>query len=101
MEKPIQTKSTPAVSFHEDWVSVAFAFLIIALIINWYALPKPVYSWENGDDLFTHVFTVANAGKVVIQFFYFYVLAVTAMYFTGKSVKHALIAFPIIDRHRL
>lgn len=83
-------------SWHEDWVAVALGFLIIFLSLTSLKVPIPHYSWRNADDLFHYVLDVNNLVNIIIQFLFFYMLAMLAAFLTRKSLTSTFKMFPLV-----
>lgn len=81
---------------HEDWTVVILGGLIILLAILGVLVPAPVFNWNSATDLQDTVFNTENLGNIVIQFIYVTIIAGLGALITGRSVKHALIGFPLI-----
>lgn len=81
---------------HEDWAVVVLGFAIILLTLSGLVISAPSYSWKSGDELFARLFGSDNLLSIFYQFIFLYVIAVSASYLTGKSVKAMLYVFPFI-----
>jgi uncharacterized membrane protein YadS len=96
MSKTIDVATERKFSLHEDWVVVVLGFLIILISLAGGLVPVPSFSWRNGDDLIAKVLSAENLWKTLIQFIFVYAVAVGAAYLTNKSIRGALITFPLI-----
>ena len=90
------TSSTKRFSIEEDWVIVFLGFLIIILAISGMVVPVPSFSWENASDLTNVVLAPSNLAKIGLQFLFLYVFAIAASWLTGKSVRNAIVVFPLV-----
>ncbi len=95
-EKEAATIVGPRAILHEDWSVVVLGFLIIIVVIAGLNVPAPSYSWNNADDLFAKVLSVANFQKMILQFVVVYIVALLATLLSGKKLKSSAGTFPII-----
>ena len=96
----MSTVATPAKStfaLTEDWTVVVLGLLSIALSLSGLIIPAPAFSWTNGNELLSTVFTAKNGLQIVGQFIFTYAIALigTAL-IAGKSFRATLLGFPII-----
>ena len=84
------------ISFEEDWVIVFLGFLIIGLAVSGFVVPVPTFSWKDTSDLANSVFSSTNLTRIFFQFLFVYVFAIAASWLTGKSVRSAVIVFPLV-----
>ena len=83
------------IAMHEDWAVVVLGFAIILLAIGGLLVPVPKFSWSNADELGS-VLSLSNLISVGSQFLFIYVFAVLGAWITNKSVRHMILAFPVI-----
>jgi len=83
-------------SIHEDWVVVILGALTIILSISGLILPVPNFGWKNTTDLFTAVCSLSNFAIISSQFLFVIVVAGLGAWLTGKSIKSALLTFPVV-----
>ncbi|MGJ7030004.1 YeiH family protein [Niabella hirudinis] len=88
-----QTKKTV---MHEDWAVVVLGGLIIALALSGLVIPVPAYSWKNGTDLTTTVFSTSNLGAIGMQLLIVLPVAILAALLIGKPVKTTAPVFGFI-----
>lgn len=84
------------ISIHEDWVVVILGILTIILAISGFVLQVPVFGWKNTTDLFTKVCSGANLQIIGIQFLFVIAIAALGAMLMGKSVKNAVLTFPVV-----
>lgn len=89
-------QSETRIKWHEDWVTVILGFLIIFLALAGLQATAPSFSWKTSDELFTKVFSSANAARIVIQFAVVFITTLIGNFLTGKPLRGALLGFPII-----
>lgn len=83
------------IAMHEDWAVVVLGFAIILLAIGGLLVPVPKFSWSNAEELGS-VLSLSNFISVGSQFLFIYVFAVLGAWITNKSVRHMILAFPVI-----
>jgi len=83
------------ISMHEDWAVVVLGFAIIVIAIGGLHVPVPKYSWSNSEEL-GGVLSASNILNIGAQFLFIYVFAALGAWITNKSVKHMVLAFPVI-----
>ncbi len=81
---------------HEDWAVVVMGGLIILLALSGLVIPVPVYSWKDGTDLATTVFSSSNLADIGKQLLIVFPVAVLAALLTGKPVKSTIPIFGLI-----
>ncbi|HEY0668052.1 MAG TPA: putative sulfate exporter family transporter [Sphingobacteriaceae bacterium] len=81
---------------HEDWTVVILGGFIILLAIAGVIFPAPAFKWSTAADLSAGVFNNENLQYILVQFVFVTVIAGTGALLTGRSVKDALIGFPVI-----
>ncbi len=81
---------------HEDWAVVILGISIIFVSLFGILLPSPVFSWQNGTELVSNIFTTQNFQIIVAQFVFVLIIAVLGALLTGKSVKNLLVVFPVV-----
>ncbi len=96
MSKTINVAAERRLSIHEDWAVVVLGFLIILISLAGVLVPVPSFSWKTADELFGKVLSMGNLGKVLLQFFFIYAIVLAAAYLINKSVRSALVTFPLI-----
>jgi uncharacterized integral membrane protein (TIGR00698 family) len=60
-----QEKSKPTLS--EDWVATLLGFLIIGITLTQFLRLVPTYNWKSFDDLYHHVFAIANISVIGLE----------------------------------
>lgn len=83
-------------SIHEDWVVVILGVLTIILSLSGVLIPVPVFGWKNTTELFTLVCSGSNFQIIGLQFLFVIVIAALGAMLTGKSVKSAVLTFPVV-----
>ncbi|WP_316814830.1 YeiH family protein [Pedobacter nyackensis] len=83
-------------SIHEDWVVVILGALTIFLSLSGVLLPVPVFGWKNAAELATLVCSVSNFQIIGLQFLFVITIAAFGAMLTGKSVKSAVLTFPVV-----
>lgn len=96
MEEVAQTNSQKAFSISEDWTVVILGFLIIALALSGLILPAPGYSWKDGGELLSKVFSSGNLASMGLQFILIYVIAIAVSLLLNKPVRNALLITPLL-----
>ncbi|WP_300604642.1 putative sulfate exporter family transporter [Niabella sp.] len=81
---------------HEDWAIVLLGGLIIFLALSGLVIPVPVYSWKNGTDLASTVFSVSNLVLIGKQLLIVAPIAALAALLTGRPVKTTVPVFGVI-----
>lgn len=81
---------------HEDWTAVILGFAIILLTIAGLVLPAPSFGWNSADELISKVFGAGNIGLLALQLLVVLVIGAAGILLTGKSLKHFLLAMPVI-----
>lgn len=88
--------SKTGTALSEDWVVVLLGFLIIIVSLAGFGVAAPAYSWKEGSDLYTKVFTAGNLGVIVLQFLYAFVVGILSVLLTRKPLKAFLVVFPVV-----
>lgn len=83
-------------NIHEDWVVVILGALTIILALSGLLLPVPVFNWKSLNDLSANVLALDNLANIGLQFVFVFVIAGLGAVLTGKSVKTAVVVFPIV-----
>ncbi|MBE8713179.1 YeiH family protein [Sphingobacterium hungaricum] len=83
-------------SISEDWVVVILGLGIVFLTLSGVIIPKPTFSWTNGSELSTQVFSSLNLAAIGQQFLLVFVTAILGAFLLGKNPKNLLIVFPIV-----
>lgn len=81
---------------HEDWAIVLLGGLIIFLALSGLVIPVPFYSWKNGTDLVSTVFSFTNLLYIGKQLLIVTPVAALAAALTGKPVKTTIPVFLVI-----
>lgn len=88
--------ATKKLNIHEDWVVVILGALTIVLSLSGLLLPVPAFGWSNIPELFSKVLSVANLGHIGLQFIFVIIIAALGALLTGKSIKRAVLTFPVV-----
>jgi uncharacterized integral membrane protein (TIGR00698 family) len=96
MADVVQTNSQKAFSVSEDWTVVILGFLIIALSLSGVIVPAPAFSWKDGSELTSKVFSLGNLGSIGLQFILIYVIAVATSLLLNKPLRNALMITPLL-----
>jgi uncharacterized integral membrane protein (TIGR00698 family) len=59
-------------------------------------LPAPSFGWNSADELMSKVFSAGNIGLLALQLLVVLVIGAAGILLTGKSLKHFLLAMPVI-----
>ena len=81
---------------HEDWATVVLGLAIIVVFLLGWVLPVPSFGWSAINDVGARIFTRPNAGAIVLQFLFTYIVAAIAAVITGKNLRYTLLTFPIL-----
>jgi len=81
---------------NEDWVVVLLGFLIICAALLGFILPVPSFGWKVPEELMSKVLTASNLGIIGAQFLFVFTIAILGVLLTGKSLKSAIIVFPVV-----
>ncbi len=94
----LETLKTPSqkIVLHEDWAVVVQGMLIIAVAIVGFTIPVPTYSWGDTGSLFEKVLSTKNLFAIGIQFLFILAVSALGALLTNKSVKNAILVFPVI-----
>ncbi|MBZ4191002.1 putative sulfate exporter family transporter [Niabella sp. 3A5MI-3] len=80
----------------EDWAIVMLGGALIALALSGLIIPVPAYSWNNGTELTTSVFSAGNLLAIGTQLLIVFPVAVLAAWLTGKPVKTTIPVFIVV-----
>lgn len=80
----------------EDWVVVILGLAIIFLALFGVIIPKPSFSWDSTDVLFSQVLAVENLQIIGGQFVSVFAAALLGALLLGKPLKPLLFVFPFI-----
>lgn len=88
--------ATKKLNIHEDWVVVILGALTIALSLSGLLLPVPAFGWKNVTELSSTVLSAGNLGHIGLQFVFVAAIAALGALLTGKSIKSAVLTFPVV-----
>lgn len=80
----------------EDWAIVLVGFLIIIITLVGFIVPVPAWSWKDGGDFTSKIFSGANLGRIGVQFVYVFIAGIITMLLLRKPIKTFLIVFPVV-----
>jgi len=80
----------------EDWAVVALGFLIIALSLWGITIAVPSFGWSDTSELVGKVLSSNNLLKIIVQFFFVFLIGGVGAYLTGKPINPYLSGFPIV-----
>lgn len=90
-------KNKPSVALlHEDWATVVLGLGIIVVFLFGWVIAAPSFGWATIGDVSEKVFTRSNAGAIIMQFLFTYIVAAIAAVVTGKNLRYTLMMFPIL-----
>ena len=90
------SSSKSRVMISEDWVVVILGLAIIFLALFGVIIPKPSFSWDSTDVLFSQVLAVENLQIIGGQFVLVFAAALLGALLLGKPLKPLLFVFPFI-----
>lgn len=88
--------ATKKLNIHEDWVVVILGALTIALSLSGLLLPVPAFGWKNVTELYSTILSAGNLGHIGLQFVFVAAIAALGALLTGKSIKSAVLTFPVV-----
>jgi uncharacterized integral membrane protein (TIGR00698 family) len=87
---------TKRFALHEDWVVVILGFLVIIFSILLYAVPVPVFKWQDGTTLIQNVLGSENIFRLLVQFALLLLVGLIGNVLLGKSIARFVLGFPLV-----